>query len=76
MDLAVSDANVLIHLAKLDQLELLKELFSKILISDIIYSESVTQGKLSNKKDSFILEEYIQKEFMKNIKRILKGFNE
>lgn len=38
MDLAVSDANVLIHLAKLDQLELLKELFSKILISDIIYS--------------------------------------
>ena len=60
MDLAVSDANVLIHLAKLDQLELLKELFSNILISDIIYSESVTQGKLSNKKDSLSILNQIQ----------------
>lgn len=70
MDLAVSDANVLIHL---DQLELLNELFSKILISDIIYSESVTQGKISNKKDSFILEDYIQKGLIivkEDIKRI------
>lgn len=82
MDLAVSDANVLIHLAKLDQLELLKELFSNILISDIIYSESVTLGKLSNKKDSFILEDYIQKGLIivkevptEEIKTIMNKYN-
>ena len=37
MDLAVSDSDVLIHLAKLNQLKLLKAQFSKIYISNIIY---------------------------------------
>ena len=59
MDLAVSDANILIHFAKLNQLELLGEIFSEILITEVIYNESVTQGKFSNKKDSFVLEDFI-----------------
>jgi len=64
MDLVVSDANILIHFAKLNQLKILKEIFSEIFITEIIYNESVTQGKFSNKKDSFILEDFIQKEFI------------
>ena len=35
MDLAVSDANVLIHFAKLNQLELLRGTFSEIFMKGI-----------------------------------------
>ena len=62
MVLAVSDADVLIHLAKLDILDFLVEQFSKIYISDIIYNESIVEGKRFHKKDALILEEYLKKE--------------
>lgn len=44
MDIAVSDSDVLIHIAKLNLLNLLKGQFSKIIISEIVYNECVTQG--------------------------------
>ncbi len=44
MVLAVIDSDVLIHLAKLNQLDLLKVQFSQIFISEIIYNETVVQG--------------------------------
>lgn len=82
MDLAVSDANVLIHFAKLNQLELLRGTFSEIFITNIVHNESVTQGKLSNKKDLFILEDFIQKGFItvkkiaqEKVNAIMKKYN-
>lgn len=60
MDLAVSDSDVLIHLSKINQLELLQNQFSKIYISNIIYNETVVQGITLQKKDAFILKEFIQ----------------
>ena len=50
MDLAVINADILIHLAKLNQLNLLKTQFSKILITDTIYNETVIQGLNAKKK--------------------------
>jgi len=50
MDLAVINADVLIHLAKLNQLNFLKTQFSKILITDTIYNETVIQGLNAKKK--------------------------
>lgn len=44
MVLAVSDSDVLIHFAKLNQLKLLKNQFSKIFLSEIVYSETISEG--------------------------------
>jgi uncharacterized protein len=69
MDLAVIDADVLIHLAKLNQLNLLKTQFSKILITDIIYNETVIQGLSAKKKDAIIIKNFIKTNFI-SIKEI------
>ena len=60
MDLAVSDSDVLIHLAKLKILKFLRDQFSKIYISEIIYDECVIQGKALQKEDAYILESFIK----------------
>jgi predicted nucleic acid-binding protein len=42
---AVVDSSSLIGLAKIEQLELLKELFSEVYIPDAVYNEVVIEGK-------------------------------
>ncbi len=64
MLLAVSDSDVLIHLSKLNRLELLQDQFSRIYISDIVYNETVTQGIALEKKDAFVLKDFLQKELI------------
>lgn len=46
----VSNSSPLIHLAKIDQLNLLKHFFSKILVPEAVYKECIVEGKY--KKDS------------------------
>lgn len=60
MVLAVSDSDILIHLTKLNQLNLLKEQFSRIYISEIVYNESVIQGISREKKDAYTIQEFIE----------------
>jgi hypothetical protein len=57
MDLAVIDADVLIHLAKLNKLNLLKTQFSQILKKDITYHETVIQGLSAKRKDAITIKE-------------------
>ncbi|MBD3256684.1 MAG: hypothetical protein GF383_16440, partial [Candidatus Lokiarchaeota archaeon] len=65
MVLAVIDSDVLIHLAKLNQLELLKTQFSQIFISETIYDETVVKGLSTGKKDAQHLNEFIKQDFIK-----------
>ncbi|KKL12867.1 hypothetical protein LCGC14_2531480 [marine sediment metagenome] len=64
MVLAVIDSDVLIHLAKLNQLDLLKVQFSQIFISEIIYNETVVQGINTKRKDAQILQDFIKTDFI------------
>ncbi|MHA1267477.1 MAG: hypothetical protein ACTSRS_19740 [Candidatus Helarchaeota archaeon] len=64
MLLAVSDSDVLIHLSKLNRLELLQDQFSRIYISDVVYNETITQGIALEKKDAFVLKDFLQKELI------------
>lgn len=64
MDLAVSDSDVLIHLAKLNQLKLLKAQLSKIYISNIIYNKTIGQGLASQKKDAYYLQKFFKSDLI------------
>mgnify|MGYP006277914347 CR=1 FL=1 len=64
MDLAVIDSDVLIQLAKLNQLELLKSQFSQIFITDVIYNETVIQGIKTQKENARIIKDFIKTEFI------------
>jgi predicted nucleic acid-binding protein len=45
MPLVISDSSTLIHLATIDQLDLLKEFFGKITIPTAVWREVVEQGQ-------------------------------
>ena len=64
MVLAVSDSDVLIHLAKLGLLKLLKYQFSNIYISETVYDETVVQGLTSQKKDAKDLQKFFKLELI------------
>lgn len=76
MDIAVSDSDVLIHIAKLNLLNLLKGQFSKIFISEIVYNECVTQGISSKKADAYILKDFLKLELFQIEKVKKKVFEE
>ncbi|MHC1590857.1 MAG: DUF3368 domain-containing protein [Candidatus Helarchaeales archaeon] len=65
MPLAVSDSDVLIHLSKLNRLELLLHQFSRIFISDVIFRETIIQGMALKKYDAFILKDFLKKQLIK-----------
>jgi len=75
MVLAVSDSDVLIHLAKLDLLYLLKDQFAKIYTSEIIYNECVVQGISLQKTDAILLKDFFQSEFIIKKKVNIKDIN-
>ncbi len=45
MPKVVSNSSPLIHLAKIDQLDLLKDFFSTVIIPEAVYHECVAEGK-------------------------------
>lgn len=54
----VSDSSPIIHLSKIGELNLLKELFGEIIIPEAVYRESVTEGK--GRKDADEIEDQEQ----------------
>ena len=66
---AVSDSDVLIHLAKLNQLNLLKNQFSVIYLSEIVYSETVSDGIKMQKEDASTIKKFIESEEIISIKK-------
>src|SRR5271157_4017716 len=57
MDAAVSDSDVLIHLAKLGELDLLQGQFDHVFVSPLVQTELVDQGIQTGKLDADILQE-------------------
>ena len=55
MNEIVSDATLLIYLAKIKKLDLLKSLYSKIIISQEVKIEVVDEGKKIKEPDSFLI---------------------
>ena len=70
MVLAVSDSDVLIHFAKLNQLKLFKNQFSTIYLSEIVYNETVSDGIRLQKEDAFVIKKYIESEHIIKIKKV------
>ncbi|VVB85881.1 Uncharacterised protein [uncultured archaeon] len=61
IDMIVSNSGPLIHLAKIDQLELLKKLFGKVIIPHDVELEVVDRGKEEGNADAFMIESEIEK---------------
>ncbi len=59
MDSAVSDADVLIHLAKLNQLTILPLQFERIFISEIVKREIIDQGIQHGKPDAVSVQSFL-----------------
>ncbi len=57
----VSDSTPLIHLAKMDALGLLQQLFKKVYITEVVYGEVVTEGKSINAPDANVVEKFVDK---------------
>lgn len=64
--IVVSDASPLISLAKIGQFHLLKELFSKVVISEDVYSEIVVKGKRLPGSKEVAKAKWITKKKIKN----------
>lgn len=56
----ISNAGPLIHLAKISELRLLKELFGGVVIPHAVKEEVVERGKEKGKADAFLIEEGIK----------------
>ena len=65
MNEIVSDATPLIYLAKIKKLDLLKSLYSKIIISQKVKIEVVDEGKKIKEPDAFLIEKEIEYGFIK-----------
>lgn len=65
MNEIVSDATPLIYIAKLKKFDLLKSLFSKIIISREVKIEIVDEGKKIKEPDAFLIENEIMSGFIK-----------
>lgn len=57
----VSNSGPLIHLARIDRLKLLKELFGKVMIPQEVKIEVVDRGKEEGAPDAFLIESEIEK---------------
>lgn len=57
----MSNAGPLIHLAKINKLHLLRELFSRVIIPGAVKEEVVDRGKETGAADAFAIEEEIKK---------------
>ncbi len=57
----ISNATPLIYLAKVQQLELLKKIFGKVVITPEVKQEVVDRGKALQKPDAFLIEREIEK---------------
>lgn len=55
----VSDSTPLIYLAKIGRLNLVKDVFEKVFIPEAVFNEAVTQGKMLNMSDAFVIEEAV-----------------
>lgn len=58
--MTVSNSGPLIHLAKIDKLILLKELFGKVFVSPQVKTEVVNAGKKEGMADAFLIEGEIE----------------
>lgn len=56
-EVVITDATVLIYLAKLDDLDYLDELFEKTYLSETVYEETVTRGQAEQYTDALQIEE-------------------
>lgn len=63
--MTVSNATVLIYLAKLNRLNLLKTFFKKIVIPKAVFEEVVVQGKKGKHIDSILVERAIEEGWIK-----------
>lgn len=62
----ISNATPLIYLAKAGHIRLLKKLFGPILIPKEVYEEVVLKGKKEGFSDALVVEEQIEKGWIKN----------
>jgi predicted nucleic acid-binding protein len=74
MVLVVSDATMLIFLAKLDLIDFLLAIYSQIYIPEKVYVESVINGKFTKRLDAVMLEKYVENQKIKvqKVKKILE----
>lgn len=83
MTIVICDSSLLILVSKLEIIDLLIEIFGRIIIPHSVYIESVELGKKSKKLDAFLIEKRIEegkvvKEYIKNTSeksRFIKDFN-
>ncbi|MBI4146939.1 hypothetical protein HY489_06415 [Candidatus Woesearchaeota archaeon] len=61
----VSDSSPLIFLAKLNVLELVQKLYTKIIIPTEVYEEVITIGKKEGFKEVVVLEQFVSSGFIK-----------
>ena len=59
-EMIVSNSGPLIHLARIDRLKLLKELFGEVIIPDEVKLEVVDRGKDEGMADAFLIESEIE----------------
>ena len=71
MNEIVSNATPLIYLAKIKKLDLLKSLYSKIIISHEVKIEVVNEGKKIKEPDAFLIEKEVMQDFIK-VKKVDK----
>lgn len=62
--IAVSNSGPLIHLAKVGCLDLLNKLFEHVIISVVVYNETVEKGLKENYADAVIIKKAIEKGFI------------
>ena len=60
----ISNSSPLIIFGKLNEFEILKKVFNKIEITKSVYEEVVERGMKSNKSESFIIKDWIEKGFV------------
>jgi uncharacterized protein len=65
MKSVVSNATPLIYLAKAGRLDLLRKVFSEVLIPEEVKIEVVDRGKLLGEKDAYVVEKAIEEGWLK-----------
>ncbi len=68
---AVTNANTLIFIAKIDIFDLAKNIFSEIFITDEVFEEIFKKGCIENLKIEKELNTFLKKVSMKNLKNLL-----
>lgn len=60
----VSNSGPLIHLAQIDRLQLLRDIFGKVIIPEEVRVEVIDMGKNEGAADAFLLEDAIEEEWI------------